>query len=199
MVLGETYAMTGHSFGAFTTLAVAGGEVDLDAFTEHCATSDEVFCDLAESIPPGSVLTSAPDPRAVAAVPMAPGGWYAFGADGSGLGTLAPALFWAGTRDPSTPWESEVHPAYLAAGTPKAEALLTDAGHFIYSDLCSVAPIYSDECDPENGYIDIELAHSLIQALDTAWIDVYLRGDARSAPWLDPAEWEQPLALTTDG
>lgn len=195
LVEGGRYGMTGHSFGAFTTLAVAGGQVDLDGFVSWCAEHDATFCDSAASLPPGSVLPGSPDPRAVVAVPMSPGGWYGFGEGGSGLSTLAPSLFWAGADDPITTYDEEIHPAWLAAASPKMEATLAGAGHYIFSDICSLAPFFSDECDEGAGWLTTEVGHPPVQALTTAWLDVHLRGDLRAEPWLDPARWASPMSV----
>jgi predicted dienelactone hydrolase len=184
MIDGSRYAMLGHSFGGFTTMAVAGGVIDFDGMRAFCADHDAAFCSIVDDIPLDAELPT-PDPRAVVAIPMAPCGWYAFGAAGEGLASLSPSLILGGSRDDTCPMDTEVHPAYLAADPPKSEGNLANAGHFVYSDLCAISPVLAPECaGPSDGYIDVDTAHAEIDTLVTAWLGVNYLDDDRNAPWL---------------
>ncbi len=176
---GEQYLMAGHSFGAWTTLAVAGGVVDHAAMLEYCTEfPDEQFCRLTDEV---LQVPGAPDPRATHALSMAPGGWYAFLDDG--LSTLQPAMFWGGTFDEMTPYEPEIRPTWEAAGDPKELWTLDGAGHFVFSDLCLVAPFISDECDDDGEYLDLPTGQDIVRTATTSWLRRAADRDSRDAEW----------------
>ncbi len=193
LVEDQTYGMTGHSFGAWTTLAVAGGVVDYNAMLEFCTSEpDYEFCSIGEE--PLSIA-GAPDPRVTLALPMAPGGWYAFLEDG--LQTVAPAQVWGGTLDEFTPLELEIRPTYEALASPKELQVLEGAGHFVFSDICLVAPFISDECSGEEaGYIDVDRGQRIARTITTSWLRRSLSSDPRDEEWweLDLESWPE---LTT--
>lgn len=90
-------AMTGHSFGTYTTWAVAGASYDMTAIEEACASGDlEVDCPADEL---AMFDTDLSDPRVEVAVPMAGGRRDAFfGNDGYDAATL-PMLLMTGSDD----------------------------------------------------------------------------------------------------
>jgi len=190
LVEGETYGMTGHSFGAWTTLVVAGGVVDHAAMMAFCELEPEYeFCRIGDE--PLSVA-GAPDPRAVLALPMAPGGWYAFLEDG--LESVGPAQVWGGTLDEHTPLEPEVRPTYEALDAPKELQVLEGAGHFVFSDICLVGPFISDECDGEEaGYLDMAVGQDISRTVTTSWLRRSLIDDSRDQDWwdLELEEWPE--------
>ncbi len=186
---GEAYAMTGHSFGAWTTLAVAGGVVDYAAMLDFCtAEPGWEFCRLGEEFleVPGS-----PDPRATHALAMAPGGWYAFLNDG--LQSLQPAMIWGGTMDEMTDYVDEIRGTYDALDSPKALWTLANAGHFVFSDLCRVAPFISDECTEDIGFIDLAIGQEIVRTATTSWLRRSVVGDSRDLDWWEDHEpsWEE--------
>lgn len=191
MVAGDQFAMLGHSFGGWTTMVVAGGVVDLAGYNAHCDTTSDALCSIVGDLPLDATVPS-PDPRAVLAVPMTPCGWYTMGS--AGPTNLAPSLFLGGGLDPLCPMATEVQPAYERAPAPKSLAVLPLAGHFAYSDLCTLAPTMSDECDEEEaGYGSIADEQAAIQALVTAYLGTNLADDPRYAPWLGA---DRPAAFT---
>ena len=180
---GARYAMTGHSFGGWTTLAVAGGVTDIDALRAWCKKDPENdLCSFADGFPEGAEVEGAPDPRAVVAVPMAPGGWYSFG--DAGLATVAPTLQFAGDRDSVETLDEEARPLYDRLPAPKAFALLAGAEHYAFSDICLIGDLVPDCEEEAGGYIDLDTAHAIVRELTIAWIQVYLRGDDRYAEWI---------------
>lgn len=186
---GASYAMTGHSFGAWTTLAVAGGQVDHARMLSFCESEpDYDFCRLSDSVleVPGS-----PDPRATHALSMAPGGWYAF--LDNGLASVAPAMVWGGTKDEMTDYLLENRPTYERLESPKELWTLQDAGHFVYSDLCRVAPFISDECFEDRGFIDLPTGQAIVRTVTTSWLRRSVAGDARDQAWWDEQqpEWDE--------
>lgn len=175
------YAVAGHSFGGYTTAAVAGATVDPMATAEWCDgrwgwLCDEVAAWAAEH--PGE-LADMGDDRAWAAVPLAPAGYEAL------LGGLAdiaiPGMVLGGSRDSTTSMADQVTPIFEGwGGRPAYQGEIADAGHYAFSNACEMAlPI--DEC--EEPYIDPTEGYELIRTLVTAFLG-QAAGDARYDAWL---------------
>ena len=180
------YAVVGHSFGGWTALAVAGATVD-PVTALACSDGGSIWCDVYQkwvALHGDEPLPPVVDPRAWASVPMCPGGFEIMGA------TLAdvdvPAMVMGGTLDDSTTWEGQVQPIYDALDTaPRYLAGVVGAGHFTFSDLCTMVPVLP-ECDgPDAGYVDIPQALALIDTVTTAFLRTTL-GDSAAAAWLPP-------------
>lgn len=186
----EGFAIMGHSFGGYTTLAVAGAPLDLAALTSTCGTGDDFLCGAEvawEAAHPGDSSGDLSDDRVWAAVPLAPAGALALVESGITVPTLAIGGF----EDTLTTWEEQLQPIYAGLTTEqRALAGLVDVGHYTFTDFCASG---FDGCGPES--LDVPTAHGLIQTLSTAWLDVAL-GEARSADWLPPdsayVTWEAP-------
>lgn len=186
----DGFAMIGHSFGGYTTLAVSGATLDLEGLTTHCATDGDFICGAEEawaSTFPNDDSGDLSDDRAWAAIPLAPAGAIGFG---SGLaGITIPTLVIGGVEDGMTTWQDEVEPIYRGLTTaPRALAGLERTGHFTFTNVCTSA---LDGCGDDA--LPLEEAHGLIRTLSLAWLDV-TRGETRSAPWLPPEDaptsWE---------
>ena len=179
----QGYAVVGHSFGAWTSLVVGGGQLDLDALDAWCETEDTAGCGflIGDELAQYDLSETVPDPRARVAVSLAPGLAYSFGPGGAGLGGNVPTLVQGGTRDGDMPYEEEIRPVFEALPAGSALATLADAAHFGFSDLCEVAPL--DECEGEaEGFMEIDRVHLLSRTLTTAWLrSVWLEqtGEAR--------------------
>lgn len=194
LVADGAYAVAGHSFGAWTALVVGGGEVDAPGLFDWCAGGASDFCAFVAGGEPDDVaIEGAPDPRAEVVVALAPGGWYAFGDDG--LAAVAPALVLAGDRDSVTPLDVEVEPTYARLGDPRALGVLEGAGHLSFTDTCVLGQLAPECAGEPEGYLDPDEAHHLTRALTTAWLGVYLVGDDRYQPWLEPSWRATQLAL----
>lgn len=187
------YAMVGHSFGGYTSLAVAGAPIDTEAVAATCADSGGWLCAYVATWAaehPEQTVWDLGDPRAWAVVPMAPAAYETLAA---GLDQVAiPPLILAGSMDRTTPWTSTVEPIY--EGLPPAEraaAILEGAGHYHFSDACQLLP-GTPECGEE--YLPAEEVHPLVQALVLAWIQ-QARGYEEAAAWLPPEgaalEWRE--------
>jgi predicted dienelactone hydrolase len=182
----DGYAMIGHSFGGYTTLAVAGATLDADASAAYCAgASGTWLCDdfataMADA---GERTVNLGDPRAWAAVPMAPAGYEVLV---GGLADIAlPTLVLGGSLDEITSMAAQVSPIYGdLVVTPRALGTLEGAGHYAFSDACSILPTY-DDCAPP--YLPEEDTHPVIRTAVTAFLH-RVRGDEQAAAWLpDPA------------
>lgn len=194
LVQPDRYGMSGHSFGGWTTLAVAGGVVDFDAMAAFCENGGGYdLCQLGDTT--GVTVPDAPDPRAVAALPMAPAGWYSFGE--RGLDGVAPSLLLGGTRDESESIEAEIDPLWTRLPAPKRLGVLEGAGHYVFSDVCALGDVVEECAGEAEGYVDPDAAHAVVNALAVAFFQVTLNGDGRYAEALQGREllqWDEALS-----
>jgi predicted dienelactone hydrolase len=187
---GSRVAMTGHSFGGFTALMLAGGAVDRDAAVARCAAGVEgdVFCPYVGYWPAGAVVSRPPEMSLVGVtVALAPGGYAAFGDEGLALVT-APTMVMGGTADEYT--RNDLRPIYAALPPPRAKVEIADMGHLGFSDICRVPiapliPELGDMCSRE-GRIGIDRAFQITNTFATAFVRLHLLGDAAMAPYLAP-------------
>ncbi|MDP2316613.1 MAG: hypothetical protein Q8P41_27210 [Pseudomonadota bacterium] len=179
------YAISGHSFGGYTTFAVAGATLDAAASAEWCATHDEWLCaDFAASMAAaGETTLDFGDPRVWAAVPMAPAGYEVLV---GGLANIAvPTMVLGGSLDTLTPMASQVTPLY--AGLTVETRFLGEvegAGHFTFSDACAILPTF-DDCGPP--YLSDDVAHPIIATATTAFFQ-WVQGQEQAAAWLPDPE-----------
>jgi predicted dienelactone hydrolase len=183
----DAYAMTGHSFGGVTTLIVGGGVLDFDYAEAHCAEHDDAGCAFFVDTELGDPALATPDPRAVVAVDISPGGWYAFGA--GGLDGLVPSMSIAGDRDQDLPYNSEGRPTMEALPGPKHLVVLANAGHWGVTDLCLLLPIWEECQGTDAGWMEPERAQAVVRTLVTAYVGAALIGDPLFDPWLTAEAW----------
>ncbi len=184
---GLGYALSGHSFGGYTSLATAGAVLDVEASASWCAENDEWLCDgVADwgEANPNEGAADLSDPRVWAAVPMAPAGYEAL------LGGLeqihVPTLVLGGDRDTLTTMEEQVTPLYEGlVHTPRHLGELVGADHYTFSNACELAPTYPGCDDPET--LGLETAHPLISGVTTAFLRATL-GDERAGEVLPPGD-----------
>lgn len=182
--------VAGHSFGGFTSIRVAGAEIDLDLITAECAADPgSLFCDGYEV---GAFPASARDPRVIAALPQAPAGDVIYGA--SGMDAIhIPMMIQGGTADTSTPFPTEQEIPYGKLAKDAYLLGLAEAGHFTFSDMCAVIDViglsadqFEDGCSAENQ--DPVLAHQLINRYATAFFQQHLSGEGDLFGVLDPTK-----------
>ena len=107
--------LVGHSYGGYTALATVGGHA-------------------------GPAGTIAPDPRIKAVVGQAP--YTRRLSDAELTGIKIPVMLMVGTKDITTPLELDSQrPFDLITGPPVVLAVMTDAAHQSYTDVC----MYLDE------------------------------------------------------
>ncbi len=182
----STYAAVGHSFGAWTALVVAGGQLDLPAFEAVCAAPGSPrACNFFKGLSfEGLPLEAAvPDPRATVVVALTPGAWYAFGADGAGLATVRAPLVIGGTLDDELPYDPETTGTYAALAAPKTLAAVQRAGHWSFTDLCALLPL-ADCAGETKGYLDPARTQQLVRTKVLAHVGLHLTGDPRWAEGL---------------
>jgi predicted dienelactone hydrolase len=187
------YAMVGHSFGGYTTMAVSSQGIDVAASAAFCDDNYGWLCDApgwwAENGDGGDFADIGDGDRVWASVPLAPAGYEVLvGA----LGEVGqPSLVLGGGLDTITPMDSSVRPIYSdLQQTPRYLGELVNADHYTFSDICHLLPTW-DGC--EEPAIPIEQSHDLINVVVTAHLDA-ARGFEEALDWLpldDPEfTWE---------
>ncbi|MCB9548412.1 MAG: alpha/beta hydrolase [Myxococcales bacterium] len=188
--LGPQRGMTGHSFGGYTSLAVAGAGFDVAAIQAGCAAPPESETDachyLADAGTQARYAAAFGDARFQAAIPLTPAGAGLFGGDPGLAGIAIPTLMMTAGRDATLPNPLQGDP--LWAGITQADSLRLDfleAGHFTFSDACTIAPaaVMNDGCGPD--FLDNTTAHRLINAYALAFLRLHLLGDAQDLDLLD--------------
>lgn len=174
----------GHSFGAYTMLAIGGAPPQAGAaLIEFCSTHPNDFlCKLAD------LDAEAPEPagddRIKAIVPISPAGHLIFGVDG--LAQIdVPVLIVTGKADQLTTFANEAKPVFDALGPPKYLWSLEDGAHFTFTNICEIAALLPDDLKSRFGVaclsdapLAIETAHQLTQHIVARFFDRYLRDDA---------------------
>ncbi len=161
--------VSGHSFGGYTTFAVAGGPFALGTFT---------------------------DPRVDAIFPQAPA---AFGFDEAFFASIdIPTLIVGGSIDETTPFETDQQRPFdhLPSGASVVGlAKLEGGGHFTFSDFCEVDRTllaflggFEEACEPR--HLPWRHAHDIANFLALNFFRGTLQGDAASLARLDPAALE---------
>lgn len=162
----------GHSFGGYTTLALAGG-VD------------------------GVV---AADPRLKAIAPLAPASGLL--SDEQLSGVLPPALIVGGTQDSTTPIDdNSTRPFELMVESMRQQVDLIDAGHQSFTNICIFSDTLLDAGIPDTligfllgnadegcapNLLPIDRAHELTQLYVVAFFHRFLNSDLRYQMFLNP-------------
>ncbi len=181
------YAVVGHSFGAFTTYAVAGAPLWMTALLAACEEEVVEGCGAVEAWAaehPGEAWSDRSDPRTWAAVPWAPA-WHEFFGDRMDA-IDQPIMVVGADRDTLTPWETAVEPSYRElAAEPRHLVGLLDAGHYSFTDMCGVLPSSSNGCGD-----DFRPADEVLETLATSTLAFLqlTRGQQQAEAWLPPQE-----------
>jgi predicted dienelactone hydrolase len=160
--------MSGHSFGGYTSFALAGGTFALGTFTD--TRIDSIF--------PQAPASSATffDPSFFAAITV-------------------PTMIVGGTLDETTPFDTHQQYAFdnMVSGA-SVVGLVThnNAGHFTYSSFCEVPPAllgfvggFEEGCEPR--HLPWRYAQDLTMYLAQNFFDWTLRGNATALANLNPA------------
>jgi dienelactone hydrolase len=157
--------LSGHSFGGYTTFALAGGAGPLGTFT---------------------------DARVKAIFPQAPAALFP---DEFFATIVIPSLIVGGSIDVTTPFDANQQRPFdhLPTGASVVGvAELDDAGHFTFSDFCEVPGSllnflggFDEACEPR--HIPWRWAHDIVNYLSLAFFDGVLNGNQDALARLGPA------------
>ncbi|RMH46970.1 MAG: hypothetical protein D6694_02790 [Gammaproteobacteria bacterium] len=208
----ETVAVIGHSYGGYTALAAAGAQIDTSGLKSHCENAVQAedpavwLCDMLlphlvemaaladlDAVPEG-LWPDWSDSRVDAVVPMA-GDAFFFGRNG--LAEIdVPVLAIGGSLDNDTPLSWGTYPTYKHVASPtKAQLILNDAEHMIFTNVCEAVRWYAKWVAGEfcaDSFWDRHQAHDLINHVITAFLLAELKQDAHAAAALAPSAVEFP-------
>jgi predicted dienelactone hydrolase len=182
------FAVSGHSFGGYTTVALSGAAFDIAGGLEICETVGGWLCDALVDVVeenPEYLGYDMIDERVWAMIPMAPAGFEVLSA---GLEQVTvPALVLGGEWDSLTPMASQVSPIFEGLGSEdKILGEMWKAGHMAFSDACSLADF--EDCHPP--FVDPDVAMDEINTVSVAFLRQVL-GESGMSDYLpnDPAMW----------
>lgn len=181
--------VVGHSFGGYTTLAVGGAELDVDALEVGCAqVEDDESCDLlAEGAVNQALRDGFADPRVVALVPQAPA--FIPQLEAGSLAALdVPVMLQTGRRDQSTTQSEQAEPAWAGLdGEQDLWVELPDGGHYSFVSICddlsqTLLDAFLDGADEDGCGDDFTPVSQSVPALGAylhAFANVHVEGDKR--------------------
>lgn len=165
----DRIGVAGHSFGAYTSLAVAGMTVDLPEGAD------------------GGKAKSFRDSRVKAVIAMSPQGEGVMGIARSSWDRVAvPVLTLTGTKDygqgeRAASWRRE--PFDAIKGVDDYLAVIKDATHMTFADNAGLKYAKNAQVSPDHA------KHiRYIKMLSVAFFDAYLRGDGAAKKWLVDGE-----------
>ena len=164
----QGYAMIGHSFGGYTTLALSGAVIDTEAVAELCSVYPDAW--LCEGVTRfaeenGAGIYDRTDTRIWAGVPMTPAGYEALSTTLQDI--TIPMLVWGGGKDELTPMEWMVTPIYEALRSSKNMGEIPLAGHYSFTNACDILPAYPD-CG--EGFLPPEDVQKMVNEITTAFL-----------------------------
>ncbi|MSQ84843.1 MAG: hypothetical protein EXR77_18550 [Myxococcales bacterium] len=177
-------AVSGHSFGGYTALVMAGAVVTVPpAVLPNCATptAPKVVCDAIAAAGPMPFAFS--DPRVSLVIPLAHcSSLWTFGLVLDKMKNLkVPAVIEAATGDDLCVYKTHAVPTYNAWAAPKALITLLGGNHFTYSDICLLpvaAGQFAAYCKDRKP--DLPSAHKAIIQWTVAACDWFLKGKSEA-------------------
>lgn len=205
----EHVAVIGHSYGGYTSLAVAGARFDTRALEARCEGITEGFVaeyycqtflenteQLAQHMgldaEPAGLWPSLADSRVDAIVSMA-GDAYLFGE--AGLASVnVPMMALGGTADESTPWDWGTGLTFDSVASEERVLIAFEgADHFITTNVCDDMPWTAGLPEDFRSIICVDpgwdkgTALALINQLTAAFLSHTLRDDPLGRAALDPS------------
>ncbi len=202
----EQIALIGHSYGGYTSLAMAGARIDIDGMEALCAEAEQsgdpnawlcsmvlpYVTDMAElagfDVVPDGLWPSWGDDRVDVIVSMA-GDAYFFNEAGLAEITV-PVMALGGTADTGTPfeWGTKLTYEYVSSET-KARVAFEGAEHMIFGATCEALPFFTEigfDAYCSDPVWDMGHAHDLAQHFVTAFLLAELTQDMDARTALAP-------------
>ena len=192
--LTDEVVLSGHSYGGYTTLAVAGTGFDVDAFVNACegTARDSEFCEVLQNPDRLQLLRDGfLDERVDLAIPLTPGIQEYFG-DGPADIDI-PVLVMTGALDLTLPNSTQGDPIWEALdGDDDVRLDFVNAGHFTFSNMCDTLPGFIEDDGCGDGFIDAPLAQELINAYTLGFARYHLWDDESVAGLIQGTETPAP-------
>ena len=179
--------MIGQSFGAYTTLAIAGAEWNWSTLTTDCDDIQNswnlsllIQC-LALQVPPGETAISFKDERITSAIAINPLTSSIFGQESLSKIDI-PLMIVSGSSDPVTPSLPEQIIPFTWLTTPKKYLVLFNGGtHFSTLDESTGSiPVPETAIGP-----DPRIAHAYVKQLSLAFFGTYTQDRPKYASYLN--------------
>lgn len=196
-------ALSGHSFGGYTTLASAGSAFRIDEIKDVCTNNppNQKLCDAFSQEADLQVFRDAfVDTRIKVAIPQTPAGAFFFG---DGLKDIKiPTMLMTGARDRSLPNEEEGDPIWqnLPADGHHIRLDFPQGGHFTFSNMCELFPtldqVANDGCN--ETFIPADRALPIIRQYALAFAQYHLLADMRHKALLEGEEqpWKTDVTFS---
>jgi len=192
--LSDDIAMSGHSFGGYTTLANSGASFAVDDLMTRCENGnvERDYCDVfTEEGRPELFRDGFFDDRIDAAIPQAPAGDLIFQ---KGLEDIrVPTMLFTGGMDRTLPNEQEGDPIWeQMKGDEHRRVNLPEAGHFTFSNMCDKFSGFSNQIDNDGcneEFVEPRRAHEIINTYALAFARYHLFGDERAKEVIDGDRW----------
>lgn len=177
------FAVAGHSFGGYTTIAISGATLDTEATAEFCANpeGDTWLCnqvaELAEIY--GSGKHDRHDERVWAGIPMTPAALETL--IGGIESVSVPTMVLGGNKDTLTPMDTVVTPIFdrlTAASRLQGEIL--GAGHYSFTNACDLVNSFPD-CGED--FLSPSETQQLVNTATVAYLG-WLQGDERMTDYV---------------
>lgn len=179
------YAMSGHSFGGYTTIAISGATLDTEATAEFCAnpTGGTWLCDHVAEIAEvyGSGEHDRFDDRIWAGIPMTPAALETLI---GGIETVSvPMMVLGGSKDTLTPMGTVVTPIFEhLQSSSRIQGEILGAGHYSFSNACDLASTFPD-CGED--FLSPAETQQLVNVSAVAYLG-WLQGEDRMLDYLMP-------------
>lgn len=179
----DELAVSGHSFGGYTTLVLTGATFDVDLIDTECDGVDSDYCDFWRSDGVRERFVAGfSDPRIDLGIPMAPANWLI----GDTAAVTTPTLLFTGALDGSTPNAEHGDPIWQNLdGSDDMRVDLETGGHFTFSNACELVPAIAegDGCGEE--FISAEGAYYVINAYSLAFLRSRFWGDVAATAFVE--------------
>lgn len=184
---GDILVASGHSFGGYTTLALAGGSFDVETIVDECEIDPMGL--VCSSLTPERIKqlkAGFADPRVDLALPLTPGAITIFGDDG--LGAIeVPTMLMTSLLDETTPNDQDGDPAWSGLNDPQDLRVdFLTGGHYTFTFACDAGLIEGDGCGDD--FISPDEAFGVINTYALAFVRDRLWGDPSVQSILDGSE-----------
>ena len=181
----EAIGMMGHSYGAYTSIAVAGAEAHPARYNAFCSDpeAENEGCELTGIFPETVESVDFGDARVKAVLPISPGFFEIWEADGLAV-PVVPVMIMSGTRDELTPHEREAMRLYQGFRAKKYLVTFESANHYGFTILCGLFPNLPPYC--VGNLLDPDIIESGVSILSTAFFGLYLKRNPAYGEALQP-------------
>lgn len=163
--------VAGHGYGGFSAFRIAGATIDAPAVDLACHA--EFLCEEWDRELPASQA----DGRFMAALLQSPSGAFTFAPLAIHLAPIdAPVMIMGGANDHVAPWEAECAAPFDALTSPTMLLRVQGAGHFTFSNVCSLLDALELEITTfDDGCGDEDLAPIEAQQLAASYATAFFQ------------------------